>query len=921
MRPLNLKISAFGPYAGVTELDLEKLGTNGIYLITGDTGAGKTTIFDAITYALFGSPSGDNRDASMLRSKYAEANTPTEVELVFVNNGSEYKVVRNPEYDRPAKKGDGFTKQKAGATLYLPDGNIVDRPKEVNAAIREIIGVDRDQFTQISMIAQGDFLKLLLAETKVRQEIFREIFKTVNYQALQDRLKSESGALSKQFENAKLSVNQYINGIICDEDDVLSLEVQKAKDGRMMISDVTKLLSALIEKDTEESEAVQNEIRITEQTLENINALLTKAENYIKAEAELEAAIKVQAETTPLIDEFKERAATIKNQTPEIENKQKQVTEIEAQYGEYDLLREKKNTALALNSSLDKNKKSVENIKEKILFSSEKITAMKKELSGLADSGTKKEKLLNLKEQTENKIQKADELKKQLTAFEKLKKDLTAAQNNYLEAEKKSAEETEKYSRLNKAFLDCQAGILAETLADGVPCPVCGSITHPVKATKPVEAPTEGELKKAKQNADKAYEHTSEASRRAAEISGKIKAEDINISKLCKELLGDDDIEEASVKLEDFIDTLSEEFKKLNSEIRSESEKLQIKESLEMLIPEKEKELEEIKISLAETEKKISADEAKLKETEKQIKESAERLRFGSKSEAEASVSGLKSEIEAHKKSLEKAENDYRTVENELTELKGKIEQLKKSLEDREEIDTDKLAEEKENLIQQKASLSANQKEIAIRIATNTTTKTNISAKETELTLIEEKWTWVKALSNTANGNISGKEKIALETYIQATFFERIIQRANTRLMVMSGGQYELKRRKVATDFRGQSGLELDVKDYYNGSVRDVKTLSGGESFKASLSLALGLSDEIQSMAGGIKLDTMFVDEGFGSLDGESLQQAMRALASLSEGNKLVGIISHVAELKEKIDKQIIVTKEKTGGSKVEIVV
>lgn len=921
MRPLNLKISAFGPYAGVTELDLEKLGTNGIYLITGDTGAGKTTIFDAITYALFGSPSGDNRDASMLRSKYAEANTPTEVELVFVNNGSEYKVVRNPEYDRPAKKGDGFTKQKAGATLYLPDGNIVDRPKEVNAAIREIIGVDRDQFTQISMIAQGDFLKLLLAETKVRQEIFREIFKTVNYQALQDRLKSESGALSKQFENAKLSVNQYINGIICDEDDVLSLEVKKAKDGRMMISDVTKLLSTLIEKDTEESEAVQNEIRITEQTLENINALLTKAENYIKAEAELEAAIKVQAETTPLIDEFKERAATIKNQTPEIENKQKQVTEIEAQYGEYDLLREKKNTALALNSSLDKNKKSVENIKEKILFSSEKITSMKKELSGLADSGTKKEKLLNLKEQTENKIQKADELKKQLTAFEKLKKDLTAAQNNYLEAEKKSAEETEKYSRLNKAFLDCQAGILAETLADGVPCPVCGSITHPVKATKPVEAPTEGELKKAKQNADKAYEHTSEASRRAAEISGKIKAEDINVSKLCKDLLGDDDIEEASVKLEDFIDTLSEEFKKLNSEIRSESEKLQIKESLEMLIPEKEKELEEIKISLAETEKKISADEAKLKETEKQIKESAERLRFGSKSEAEASVSGLKSEIEAHKKSLEKAENDYRTVENELTELKGKIEQLKKSLEDREKIDTDKLAEEKENLIQQKASLSANQKEIAIRIATNTTTKTNISAKETELTLIEEKWTWVKALSNTANGNISGKEKIALETYIQATFFERIIQRANTRLMVMSGGQYELKRRKVATDFRGQSGLELDVKDYYNGSVRDVKTLSGGESFKASLSLALGLSDEIQSMAGGIKLDTMFVDEGFGSLDGESLQQAMRALASLSEGNKLVGIISHVAELKEKIDKQIIVTKEKTGGSKVEIVV
>mgnify|MGYP003292172808 CR=1 FL=1 len=227
----------------------------------------------------------------------------------------------------------------------------------------------------------------------------------------------------------------------------------------------------------------------------------------------------------------------------------------------------------------------------------------------------------------------------------------------------------------------------------------------------------------------------------------------------------------------------------------------------------------------------------------------------------------------------------------------------------------------KEDLIQKKTSLSAKGKEAAIRIAANTTAKANITAKEAELTAIEEKWTWVKSLSNTANGNISGKEKIALETYIQATFFERIIQRANTRLMVMSGGQYELCRRKVATDYRGQSGLELDVKDYYNGSVRDDKSLSGGESFKASLSLALGLSDEVQSMAGGIRLDTMFVDEGFGSLDGESLQQAMRALTALSEGNKLVGIISHVAELKEKIDKQIIVTKEKTGGSKVEIVV
>jgi len=211
-------------------------------------------------------------------------------------------------------------------------------------------------------------------------------------------------------------------------------------------------------------------------------------------------------------------------------------------------------------------------------------------------------------------------------------------------------------------------------------------------------------------------------------------------------------------------------------------------------------------------------------------------------------------------------------------------------------------------------------KTIYSRITSNKASLDNILKKLNEIKTVEEKWIWIKSLSNTANGNLSGKEKIMLETYIQMTYFDRIINRANTRFMVMSGGQYELKPRKEAENNRSQSGLELDVIDHYNGTERSVKTLSGGESFKASLSLALGLSDEIQSSAGGIKLDTMFVDEGFGSLDDESLAQAIKALSSLAEGNRLVGIISHVSELKDKIDKQIVVKKEKTGGSNISIV-
>lgn len=921
MRPLFLTISAFGPYAGVTELDLDRLGQNGIYLITGDTGAGKTTIFDAITYALYGEPSGDNREPSMLRSKYAEADTPTQVELTFLNGGKKYTVKRNPEYERPAKKGNGLTTQKAEACLTLPDGSVITKPKEVNAAIREIVGVDRNQFSQIAMIAQGDFLRLLLSETKERQKIFREIFKTGYYQALQERLKSESGKLADEYQQARASIQQYINGILCEEDDVLSIEVQKAKNGEMMTHEVVELLGSLIEKDSELSTSLQKETEEKENRTEEINALLTKAEAYIKTEQDLQSAVREYDEKVPLLETLIKKANDLKAQNTEYENKQKEVTQTQAQYGEYDFLQLKQKTVSDLVKSLEDDKKRCENREEKLSGLSEEIKALREELSLLSDAGEKKERLLREKEQLEEKKQKAEELKKRLIRFEKLKEKLLEAQEKYRQAEEASVNQNKRYHRLNKAFLDSQAGLLAEALTDGEPCPVCGSLTHPNKAVKPSQVSTEAELKAAKQSADTAAKAAEQASRDAGEISGKVTAETESLLALASGLLGNDNLDRAFEKAQEALFEIDNRIRDYQEKIKEENSKILRKNTLGSLIPEKENAIGNMKESLAEAEKKIAADETKLRETENQIHEISKKLKFKSKSEAESVVAALNAEIESHKKATEKAEADYRKLDKSLTELKGKTEQLKKSLKKKEAIDSEKLTEEKRSLTERKSVLSEQSKKLAVRIDANTRAKENISAKACNLTLIEEKWTWVKALSNAANGNIPGKEKIMLETYIQTNFFDRIIDRANTRLMVMSGGQYELRRRKAASNNRSQSGLELDVKDYYNGSTRDVKTLSGGESFKASLSLALGLSDEIQSSAGGIKLDTMFVDEGFGSLDEESLQQAMKALTSLSESNKLVGIISHVAELKEKIDKQIIVTKEKTGGSKVEIVV
>ncbi|MDE6613262.1 MAG: SMC family ATPase, partial [Clostridia bacterium] len=294
-------------------------------------------------------------------------------------------------------------------------------------------------------------------------------------------------------------------------------------------------------------------------------------------------------------------------------------------------------------------------------------------------------------------------------------------------------------------------------------------------------------------------------------------------------------------------------------------------------------------------------------------------LKFASKADAQAEIKKLEESAARISGAIEGSANNVAECEKRIGILQGNAAQLEKLLSGASAVDAEKLAEEKRAADIKKAELSEIQKELHTRVNINRSARDNIAAKSADLKRTEERWQWVKALSDTANGNLAGKEKIMLETYVQTTYFERIIARANTRFMVMSGGQYELKRRKEAENNRSQSGLELDVIDHYNGTERSVKTLSGGEQFKASLSLALGLSDEIQSSAGGIRLDTMFVDEGFGSLDGDSLEQAMRALVTLADGNRLVGIISHVGDLKQKIDKKIVVTKDKSGGSKAEI--
>lgn len=926
MRPLQLKISGFGPYAGRTEIDFEKLGKKGIYLIAGDTGAGKTTIFDAITFALYGEPSGDHREVSMLRSKYAGPQTPTEVELTFCYADKVYTVKRNPDYERPKARGTGMTKESANAALICPDGRVVTKIKDVNAAVREIIGVNRRQFSQIAMIAQGDFLKLLLAETKERQAIFREIFKTGYYQTFQEKLKSESGSLAKQCESAKNSVTQYIGGVLCDETDVLNLELRNAKNGDMLTEDAIILIEKILTKDTEASKALEAELKKTEVSLEEITKLLSKAEERKKAQADLDAALQKKEEQAPRLAELKKKVEEEKAKQPEMDALTRKVAEIEAELPDYDALEAEKKQINCLKKQIVANEESSTDVREELEQQKEELEKRKEEKKTLESAGEQRERLSHEKEKLE--VQKADlqKLRNEITELEEKKRAFADAQKAYRETADYADEVQRAFLDMRKAFRDEQAGIIAETLEEGEPCPVCGSTTHPRKACKSAKAPTEAAVNKKEKEADKAQKKANEASETARAKKVAVEIAEGAVQEKIAELLWEDkesvlEMEDAVCEIERLISDTDGRIRDTSNRIKAEQARIARKRQLEQLIPEREQLCSERESAVAHLKEQIVSDTAKLETLQKRSIELSQKLKFESKTAAKKQKNVFSKQIDTMKASLSTAETQYSDCEKALSALNAAIGQLRRLLEGSEEINIEETGNRKISLAERKNNLNEEQKILHNRIVTNRTALKNIQDKSGNLAELEKKWTWVRALSDTANGNIKDKEKIMLETYIQMTFFDRILVRANTRFMVMSGGQYELKRRRAAENLRSQSGLELDVIDHYNGTERSVKTLSGGESFKASLSLALGLSDEIQSSAGGIRLDTMFVDEGFGSLDEESLQQAVNALTSLSEGERLVGIISHVGELKERIDRQIVVTKEKAGGSRVNIVV
>ncbi|AFV04723.1 Exonuclease SbcC [Dehalobacter sp. UNSWDHB] len=1063
MKPLNLVVSAFGPYAGKVEVPLHQLGSEGLFLITGDTGAGKTTLFDAVAYALFDGASGSVRTVDTLRSDFATPDTKTYVELEFSHKGQIYKIIRSPKYQRPKKNGLGFTMENADAALVLPNREVIAGSSKVTETIGSLLGIDAKQFKQIAMIAQGEFLKLLLAESSERAGIFRKVFNTDIYLTIQDALKAKEKDLKARCEESTRQILQHLDGMQTDEDEVsnqdgystVCRELSGLKSERnihgtersltllSMLIDLDRaqvnadrknsdtLAAAMLARASELTEAEYLNRTFTElDAAKNKLAELEKnAAEMTQTEAAVSAAEKALHEIKPLEDLYlrerrdydglisskQELQTVIAQLTPEVARLLAVRTAVQLK----EPLREQLTAELAKitqtlpqydkvdNLKLDNEEKikarqNLEQISNELKIEKDSLTAKKEQLSTEAEklSGVETHLLEcnNALELLNNRKNELDLLSKGVNSAQKMQVEYAGLQHTFLAAEQDYQTVNEEYQRREHAFWREQAGLLAENLTDGTPCPVCGSTEHPLKAKPTSDAPSEKEMEKLKSLKEVKQQRLQQAS----EMTGSKKTEfDTTLNHLLQDtqsLFASYTLDSSSIvsgsplmvadRLKDLSSLVKQEQENVSKDIQDrtalcldlEAQRARRKACLEQL-----RKTEETLKLMEETLQKQTEQKGTLAVAISALNSEIATLQAGldysSLEIAGETVGRLTVQLTEMKQALQEAENDYlsskrmldesialladqekrmQTVtsacqaaletytakfreagfsvedayhtallpENSLKELKQRIAdydencrrteadiiRLTTATQNKQRQDTAGIVEQQRSMQLEKERLDLKLQQMAARLQNNERIYQAVSLAQKERQQLEADYLIISSLSKTANGELTGKQKIAFEQFVQASYFNQIIAEANKRLASMSNGRYELLRRENPADNRSQSGLELDVLDYYTGKIRTVKSLSGGESFKASLSLALGLSDVIQSFAGGVEIDTMFIDEGFGSLDAESLEQAMATLYGLTSGNRLVGIISHVSELKDRIDKKVTITRGLEGS-------
>ena len=886
MKPEKLTICGWGPYRELAEIDFDRFGGQGLFLITGATGAGKTTIFDAITYALYGALSGEVRDKERdsVRSDFADADTPTYVELQMSHGGKRYYIKRNPEYLRPKKRNSGgtsFTKEKENAVLREIDGEIkvIEGVKEVNAYVREMLSLDYTQFKQLSMIAQGEFTKLLTAPPKDKTKIFREIFGTGVY----ERFTLNLGQKAKQQYQGIMEQKHKLEEIVrlfADSLEKSGLSEADKQAFQLLISTKNWNYEALENYLKDQRKAVKKAWKESEAVYGKMEALL----------AEKKEQLTILQEENKRISEFRTAAAEAERlvmQSEEIEHKERLVQKaVNAGWVEPGEIR-RENAEKQL-QNLQKQKETLMNL----------INMNEREQEELRPVWEKQEQLKSF-------IQKMAFCEEEEANFEKLELEWkqktiseAAGKEKYLAAERKSILIKQEYEEAVRAKRLAAIGIAAELLAEGEPCPVCGSLEHPNPAPKQEGILTEEELGHLRKTLEQAEADMNQCFKEVVVLQTQIK--DVQerrrqAEEAWKSL-------ELSIKeaLEKDTDGLYMSFycQKSHAAERKLEKMLANSKELQVILQEK-------KNSYAQV-----CDDLEQHMSEVEI--------------AEASFASLLAQygfpsIEAYEQArLPKTERENLAKEAEeyhrkVTANQKLLEHLEQSITAKEMMDLQPLKEEILKMQEEKADALAGVKAWDQFLKELERTYKELHDKRRLVEKLSMEYGYIKELENIASGNNS--KKLVFEQYVLAGYFEEILSAANIRFRKMTSGRYEMHRAQEVGDGRTKDNLEIQVMDYYTGKHRSVRTLSGGESFKASLSLALGLSDVIQAMSGGIKVEALFIDEGFGALDSESLDQACETLLSLVESDRLIGIISHVPELRERIGKQIVIDKQGSGST------
>lgn len=918
MRPLKLTMSAFGPYGGQVTLDLDALGDRGLYLITGDTGAGKTTIFDAICFALYGEASGSSRQSDMLRSNFAQPGTPTFVELTFLCRGKAYVVRRSPEYTRPKERGTGLTTQKAEASLIYPDARQpVLRWKEVTAAVTELLGMDRNQFSQIAMIAQGDFLRLLQAKTEARSKIFREIFHTGRFQQFQDKAKQEAAALRKEYEDLQKSMRQSMAGIQAPADSDSIQEIQALQEQETADAPTLELLERLLEADEAEIRQTETEQQTLEENLRQLDGQLGQAELAETTAQELTDSQQTREENRWQLEQHWQLLTRCRENQPQLKALQMQEQSIRQQLPQYETLSQLQQQARTLDLDLEENRKEQDRAQTVSADSRAAVEAIRRETAAVQELAVRCSRLDGDLRVQEARTAELNGLQTLVQALEQASQELADAQSAYLRCRTEADQQMEVYRALERAFLDQQAGVLAQGLEPGRPCPVCGALEHPAPAALPDHAPDQAALEAAGKELDQALRQRDNASALAHSLRGKAEAAEQAFCQRAQAVLETAELDAVRTHLPVLQQESLTRCQEIKQEMKQAETKLAQLQQRQTQLPQLEQTLSQTEAAYQELCRSHSALQAQRAALQAEIGRQQLQLEYSSEAAALEAAEGLKKQWKAQKQQLEQAEADNTALEKDQAVLTAQVQTLQKRLAELPQADAAALRQQRKGLTDRRQALLDTRELASHRIHTNRRIAQDLEQAGERLNQVTRRWSCVQNLSDTVNGALTGREKVMLETYVQAAFFDRVLQRANIRLLDMTGGRYTLQRR-TASGQRSQTGLELDVMDHGSGMARSVCSLSGGESFQASLSLALGLSDELQP-AGSVRLDTLFVDEGFGSLDEEALRQAIRTLQNLSQGSRLVGIISHVELLKQWVEKQICVTRLPDGESFVEL--